>query len=153
MAERVKEMGLQYDFDHIVPANTFNAHRLIQYAKSKGLQDQAEERLFHAYFSEGKNIDDKTTLVSLAAEIGLDKGATQTVMNGDDFTEEVKLDLYTAHSIGIQGVPYFVFDDKYAVSGAQPSELFLGALTTTWKELHESNPSEEISNKQKMHPS
>jgi predicted DsbA family dithiol-disulfide isomerase len=138
MAERVKESGLHYDFDHIVPANTFKAHRLIQFAKSQGLQEQAEERLFHAYFSEGKNIDDISTLVSLGVDIGLDKVATNSVMISEGYTEEVKRDLYEAHSIGVQGVPFFVFNDKYAISGAQASEMFLGALTRTWKEMHES---------------
>jgi len=139
MAERVKELGLHYDFDHIIPANTFDAHRLIHFAKSKGLQDLAEERLFHAYFSEGKNIANKATLVSLGIEIGLEKASIESMLKGDEFTEDVKRDLYDAHSIGIQGVPYFVFNEKYAISGAQSSEMFLGALTTTWKEMHESD--------------
>jgi predicted DsbA family dithiol-disulfide isomerase len=137
MAERVKESGLHYNFDLIVPANTFNAHRLIQFAKSKGLQEQAEEKLFFAYFSEGRNIGDRSTLISLGTEIGLDREAANAVMNGNDFTEEVKQDLYEAHSIGIQGVPFFVFNDKYAISGAQASEMFLGALTRSWKEMYE----------------
>jgi predicted DsbA family dithiol-disulfide isomerase len=137
MAERVKESDLYYDFDKIIPANTFDAHRLIQYAKSQGLQEQAEERLFHAYFSEGKNIGDRTTLAMLGSEIGLDKGNTSSMLDGIQFTEEVERDLYEAHSIGVQGVPYFVFNSKYAISGAQASELFLGALSRTWKDIQE----------------
>jgi len=137
MAERVKESDLHYDFDKIIPANTFDAHRLLQYAKSKGMQDLAEERLFHAYFTEGINIGDKVALENLAEEIGLDKLDAATMLEGDQFTEEVQRDLYEAHSIGVQGVPYFVFQDKYAISGAQASEMFLGALNQTWKETQQ----------------
>lgn len=136
LAERVKEYGLQYEFDRIIPANTFDAHRLIQFAKTKGLQAQAEESLFHAYFSDGINIADHTALIALGREISLDIEETSSMLNGDEFTEEVRKDLYEAHSIGIQGVPYFVFNDKYAISGAQESSMFLGALTRTWNEMH-----------------
>jgi len=139
MAERVKEFDLLYDFDKIVPANTFHAHRLIQYAKSMGVQDAAEERLFHAYFTEGKDIGDLNVLAQLAEEIGLNKETTKDILESTKFTDEVKHDLYEAHTIGVTGVPYFVFHDKYAISGAQASEMFLGALNRTWKETQESH--------------
>ena len=129
-----KEVGLHYNFDKAVVANSFNAHRFIQLAKSKGKGDAAEEQLFKAYFIDGKNTDDQETLVSLGVEIGLDAAETKQVLESDAFTSEVKMDIYEAQQIGVRGVPYFVFDDKYAVSGAQPAETFLGALTQSFSE-------------------
>jgi len=129
-----KEVGLHYNFDKAVVANSFDAHRFIQLAKTKGKGDAAEEQLFKAYFIDGKNTDDQETLISLGVEIGLDATEIKQVLDGDAFTAEVKTDIYEAQQIGVSGVPYFVFDDKYAVSGAQPTETFLGALTQSFSE-------------------
>jgi protein disulfide-isomerase len=135
------EVGLHYDFDKAVIANSFDAHRLIQFAKTKGLGDAAEEVLFKAYFTEGKNIADHSVLVALGESIGLDKKETAEVIAGTAFTKEVKADGQVAQRIGINGVPFFVIENKYGISGAQPSELFLEALETSWKE---SQPAIEI---------
>lgn len=129
-----KEVGLHYDFDNVVMANSFDAHRLIQLAKTKGKGDAAEERLFKAYFTEGKNTADHDTLLQLGTEIGLDEQEVKNMLAGSDYADAVQRDEYEARQIGVRGVPYFVFNDKYAVSGAQPSETFLGALTQSFSE-------------------
>lgn len=129
-----KEVGLHYDFDKAVMANSFDAHRLIQLAKTKGKGDAAEERLFKAYFTEGKNTADHETLLQLGTEIGLDPQEIKDVLAGDAFGDAVHRDEYEARQIGVRGVPYFVFNDKYAVSGAQAPETFLGALTQAYSE-------------------
>lgn len=128
------EVGLQYDFDKAVVANSFDAHRLIQLAKANGKGDQVEERLFSAYFTEGKNIADHATLIELGAEAGLDPATIKDVLQGNQYTDEVQHDIYEAQQVGVTGVPFFVFDDRYAVSGAQPVDTFLEALNRAWSD-------------------
>jgi predicted DsbA family dithiol-disulfide isomerase len=123
-----REAGLEYDFSRAVVANSFDAHRLSHFAKLHGVQDAVEERLFKAYFTEGKNTADHETLVQIAAESGLDAGAVRTMLAGDAFAEDVERDIYEAQQVGARGVPFFVFNNKYAISGAQPSHLFLQVL-------------------------
>ena len=127
--------GLHYDFDRAIVANSFDAHRLIQLAKTKGKGDEMEERLFKAYFTEGKNTADHQTLAELGVDVGLNPEDVQNMLSGKSYTEEVEKDIYESRQIGVRGVPYFVFNDRYVVTGAQPSEMFLGALTTAWGEL------------------
>jgi predicted DsbA family dithiol-disulfide isomerase len=134
------EAGLEYDMDRAVVANSFDAHRLVQLAKKSGKGDAMEERLFRAYFTEGKNIADHATLLELAADIGLEKEQVEKVLASRAFTEEVEKDIYEAKQINVRGVPYFVFNDRYAVSGAQPSDTFAGALQAAWKEWEQQNP-------------
>ena len=128
------QAGLTFNFEKCVVANSFDAHRLIQFAKTKGMGDQAKERLLKAYFTDGANIDDRTTLLQLGTEIGLDKEETNHVLQTDAFTENVRSDEATAQRLGIRGVPFFVLDQKYSVSGAQMPETFLDALEQAWKE-------------------
>lgn len=125
-------VGLDFDFDKAVIANSFNAHRLIQLAKSMGLDNEMEEQLFIAHFIEGKNIDDQETLLSLGIAAGLEKAAIEIMLNSDSFTDEVRLDEKVAQQIGISGVPFFIINQKLAVSGAQPPETFLGAMNQAW---------------------
>ena len=129
VTQMAREEELQYDFDKAVVANSFDAHRLSHFAKKYGLQDAMEERLFKAYFTEGKNTADHETLVQLAVEVGLKKDDVQRMLAGNDFAGDVKKDIYEAYQVGVRGVPFFVFNGKYAVSGAQPTEIFLQALT------------------------
>ncbi|MGZ4033722.1 MAG: DsbA family oxidoreductase [Bacteroidia bacterium] len=131
-----KEVGLNYDFDKAIVANSFNAHRLIQFAKKSGKGSAAEERLFKAYFTEGKNIDDLQTLITLGLEIGLDRQETERVLTSAVYSEEVEKDIYEAQQVGVRGVPFFVLERKYAVSGAQDSAVFLDAMNKTWEETH-----------------
>lgn len=140
MAENV---GLNIDFGTNVPANSFDAHRLIHFAASKGLQDQAEEALFHAHFMEGKDIAKADVLIDIAKNLGLDAEETLAILKSDDFAEGVRYDIYESQQLGVRGVPYFVFDRKYALSGAQPIESFEGALQqsfTEWKAAQPSTP-------------
>jgi predicted DsbA family dithiol-disulfide isomerase len=129
-----QEVGLAYNLDQAVPANTFSAHRLTHLAKKHGLQDQAEERLFAAYFIEGRNIQDSAVLVALGQEIGLPEEEIRQVLASEAFADDVQRDLYEARQIGVRGVPFFVLNQKYAISGAQPSEVFLRALNQVWQE-------------------
>ena len=130
-----KEVGLNYNFDKAVVANSFDAHRLIQLAKKHGKGDAAEEQLFKAYFIEGKNTANHETLIALGTSIGLDAMEIENMLNGKDFAKEVLTDINEAEQIGVSGVPFFVFDRKYAVSGAQDSKVFLNTLTKAWREV------------------
>jgi predicted DsbA family dithiol-disulfide isomerase len=143
MHERVIQMaknaGLDYRFDKAIVANSFDAHRMIQLAKEKGLGDAAEEKLFHAYFTEGKDFGDHETLISIGKEIGLKEDEIKNALVSDVYAEKVKQDILDAADIGVQGVPFFVFDRKYAVSGAQPPEHFLQALNQSFGEWEKDN--------------
>ncbi|GAB4004426.1 DsbA family oxidoreductase [Spirosoma migulaei] len=134
------EVGLSYDFDKAVVANSWDAHRLIQLAKQHGLGDAAEERLFRAYFTEGRNTSDHATLLELGTEIGLDATDVEQLLNSNQFAEAVSRDIYEAQQVGARGVPFFVLDRRYAVSGAQQPETFLGALNKAWSDWEKTNP-------------
>ncbi len=134
LVETAKQEGLTYNFDKAVIANSFNAHRLIQLAKTKGLGDAAEERLFKAYFTEGENVSDTNTLIELGSDIGLDEAAIKHMLESEAFAQEVTDDIEKAKSYGISGVPFFVLNNKYGISGAQPAEIFLNSLQQAWDE-------------------
>jgi predicted DsbA family dithiol-disulfide isomerase len=136
MTQAAKEVGLDYQFDKAIPANTFLAHQLIHFGAHNGQQDAMKERLFAAYYHEGQNLNEVDTLVKLAAEIGLDADAARQALAAGTYANEVRRDEYEAQQIGVRGVPFFVFDDKYAVSGAQPSEVFAEVLDKVWEEAH-----------------
>jgi len=128
VTEMAESVGLTYDFDRAVVANSFDAHRLIQLAKQYHLGDAAEEALFKAYFIEGKNIADHGTLIILGALIGLNADVVQHMLSTNKFADAVQGDILEAQELGIRGVPFFVINNKYAVSGAQPMEVFLQTL-------------------------
>jgi len=128
MSERAARVGLRYDLGEAVPANTLDAHRLIHLAASHGLQDAAEERLFTAYMAEGADVGDRDTLVRLAGEIGLDAGEAAARLESGAFTDAVRADEREAGELGISGVPFFVIDRAYGISGAQPPEQILAGL-------------------------
>ncbi len=127
--------GLDYKMDKAVVANTFRSHRLLHLALAQGLQLEMKERLLKAYFIEGKNIDDVSILADLAKEVGI-TNAEETLKN-DNFTDQVKRDLMESKQIGIQGVPFFVFNGKYGISGAQESKVFAEAIEQSFKEWEE----------------
>ncbi len=128
MSSMAKGVGLDYNFEDMVETNTFKAHRLANYSKEFGLDQEMNERLLRAHFMEGLNIGDIETLGNLAAEVGLNKEETILMLKGDKYTEEVEMDKYEAKQLEISSVPFFVFNNKYAVQGAQPSEAFLEVL-------------------------
>ncbi len=129
-----KKVGLDFHFEKAVVANSFDAHRLSHLAKKHGKQNDLEEKLFLAYFTEGKNTADHSTLLQIAKKIGLDEKETTEVLNSNTYSAEVEQDIIEAQQVGVRGVPFFVIDRKYAVSGAQESETFLGALTKAYEE-------------------
>jgi predicted DsbA family dithiol-disulfide isomerase len=122
------EEGLNYDMDNAVVANSRNAHRLLHYAKSKGKQVEFKEALLLAYFEKGKNIDDLATLKELASNVGLDANEVGQVYSSPAYTEDVIKDIQRAQQIGVQGVPFFVINEKFALSGAQSTDTFKQAL-------------------------
>jgi predicted DsbA family dithiol-disulfide isomerase len=132
MTQRAAADGLEFRFDIIRGGNTFDAHRLLHLAKDHGLQPEMKERLLRATFTEGLPIADKPTLVRLATEAGLP--AAQAVLDGDAYTGAVRADEQQAARYGITGVPFFVADGKYAISGAQPPEVLLQLLRRAYAE-------------------
>src|SRR5690606_24807119 len=138
------EVGLTLDFEKSVLANSFNAHRLIQMAKSKGLGNEIEEALFKAHFEQGKNIDSQEELIVIGGSIGMDQNEIESMLKSEDFSYEVKQDELEARNIGVRGVPFFVFNDKFAVSGAQTPEVFLDTLGKAWEEFSKNNGGLEI---------
>lgn len=138
--EMASKAGLNYNMDKTISANSFNAHRLTHFAKSMGKQLDAEEKLFEAYFISGKNIDDITTLIELGKSIGLAQDELTKVLESDAYAGDVRRDIYEAQQIGVRGVPFFVFDRKYAVSGAQESDVFLQSLQKSYEEWKKNNP-------------
>jgi len=133
------KVGLVYDFDKAIVANSFNAHRLVHFAKHHDKQNEAEEQLFKAYFTDGKNTDDIATLIQLGSAIGLDAATLKTALETNMYAEDVKADIYEAQQIGVRGVPFFVFNRKYAVSGAQESPVFLQTLEKSFAEWRKEN--------------
>ena len=119
-----REEGLNFDFTQTVVANTKKAHRLLHLAKEKCKQDALKESLFQAYFIEGKNIDQQEVLLHCADSVGLDRDEAKQVLDLRNFDAAIDHDLYESRLIGVQGVPFFVFDRKFGISGAQPDEVF-----------------------------
>ncbi|NOV04327.1 DsbA family oxidoreductase [Paenibacillus planticolens] len=135
MVGQAQSVGLTYHFDTMVVTNTFDAHRLTQFAAKHNKMHEMTERLLKAYFTESKHIGDHETLAELAAEVGLDKNEVAAMLAGDDYTKEVRSDEQTASQLGARGVPFFVIDRKYGISGAQSSEVFLQAVQKAWEEV------------------
>lgn len=134
MTENAKRSGLDFHFEKAILANSFNAHRLLHLAKEYNLGNELKESLFKAYLTEGKNVNDWDTLTQIGLEIGLESQKIEQLVNTNKYTKEVRQDQQEAQTLGITGVPFFVFDNKYAVSGAQPTEVFLKTLEKTWAE-------------------
>ena len=137
MQDMADETGLTFNMDQAVVANSFDAHRFAHFAKDQGKGDAAEEALFKAYFTDGKNTDDHDVLVALGETIGLDTEKTRAVLESEQYANAVKHDISVSRNIGVQGVPFFVFNRKYAVSGAQPTDTFLDVLKKSWQEWNE----------------
>ncbi len=128
-----EQEGLQWQMDKVIPTATFDAHRLLQLAATVELQPQVMARLMQGYFAEGKNLSDRTTLAALAVEGGLDATQVEAVLASDQFAAAVRDDERLATEAGITGVPFFVIDRKYALSGAQPAATMARALDEAWQ--------------------
>jgi predicted DsbA family dithiol-disulfide isomerase len=126
--------GLKYRLDLTRPENSFDAQRLLHFAKTHDLQDEMKERLFAAYFTEGASIGDRETLIRLAKEVGLEGREVEAALEGGSFADDVRADEEQAVRLGISGVPFFVFAEKFGVSGAQPVETLLEVMERAWGE-------------------
>lgn len=126
--------GLDYDFDHLQHTKTLKAHELLHFAKTQGRQLELSERLFKAYFTEGRHVGRVDELVELAVDAGLDADAAREALDSGRFAADVQADIAQAGAYGINGVPFFVFDGKYGVSGAQPAEVFGQVLSQVAEE-------------------
>jgi predicted DsbA family dithiol-disulfide isomerase len=134
VADIAAQLGLVYNFHKAIPTNSFNAHRFSHFAKQLNLQGQAEERLYKAYFTEGRNIDDIPTLIQLGKEIGLAPREIKNALESDQFADEVRQDIRAGKQLGVTSVPHFIFDRKAKMSGAQDSKVFLAILEKTFAE-------------------
>ncbi|MEO7016102.1 MAG: DsbA family oxidoreductase, partial [Leifsonia sp.] len=130
-------VGLDYDFDILKHTNTVKAHELLHYAKAQGKQLEMAERLFLAYFTEGRHIGRVADLADLAASIGLDRAAVVAALESEQYLSDVRADQGHAQEYGIQGVPFFVIEGRYGVSGAQDPATFAQVLEQVWAERAE----------------
>ncbi|MDY0410394.1 DsbA family oxidoreductase [Virgibacillus soli] len=133
IADQARELGLDYQFEKMQPTNTFHAHRLVKYAEKVGKGNELVERLFHAYFTDAKLISNQDTLLQLASDIGLQRDKVEEILHANKFGKRVREEEEQAYEIGIQGVPFYIFNEKYAVSGAQPPEVFEQVLNQVWE--------------------
>jgi predicted DsbA family dithiol-disulfide isomerase len=134
VSQTAKEVGLVYNFNKAIPVNTLKAHQFIQFAKTQEKQDEAEEALFRSYFTEGKNLNDLSTLLEIGALIGLDKTMLANALENGAFISNIQADIFEAQHVGVRGVPFFLFNGKYVVSGAQDPKLFLETCQKSFEE-------------------
>jgi predicted DsbA family dithiol-disulfide isomerase len=120
-----REAELKIDLDKVIRTNTFHAHRLIHFAGENGRAMEMQSRLFQAYFKEGQHIGKKNVLTKLAAEVGID---SKEVMKSDLYAAEVRADEHKSQHMAINAVPFFLFEEKYSISGAQPPATFIGLM-------------------------
>ncbi|RCW50842.1 DsbA family oxidoreductase [Paenibacillus prosopidis] len=136
VAEQAAAVGLTFNFENMVETNTFDAHRVVQYANEQGKAKEMSERLFKAHFTDNENVGNRSTLAQLAAEVGLDADQVSEMLATSSYKDDVRNQEEEGNRLGIRGVPYYVFDRKYAVSGAQSPEVFLDTLNKAWEEKY-----------------
>lgn len=129
-----KSEGLIYNFDGMMFGDTEDAHTLLVAARKAGIADAVEERFYHGSITEGRSLFDRQQLVAMAVEAGMPKADAEAALENDDFRATVSDDEAHAQSIGLSGVPVFVMNEKYAISGAQAADNFLNALRQVWDE-------------------
>lgn len=134
LTSRGAQSGLDYRFEDVLMVNTLDAHRMIHLAKAHGQETAMVKRLFRAEFTDTLNLADHTVLADLAAELGLDRAEAVTALETGAYEKDIQADIATARQLGISGVPFFVFDNRRAVSGAQPIETFRKALDLIWQD-------------------
>ena len=139
-----EQAGIEFNFDHQKVANSYRAHLLLQLAATKNVANETEEALFKAQLIDGKNIDDEATLIEIGKSVSLTEAEIKAALESDDFGMEVTRDMMMASQMGISGVPFFVMNDKYGVSGAQPPHHLLEVLETSWKEFSEGDQGLQI---------
>lgn len=136
--------NIEMNFEKVVPVNTLKAHQLLQLAKSLDKGNEAKELLLSAYFTEGKNVSDIEFLKSIATKLYIDTESVQQIEK-NAFEDKVREDIYESRQIGMQGVPFFLFNEKYAVSGAQPIKIFEQTLEKAYAAWETSQPTISIS--------
>ncbi len=136
MSDTAAVEGWEFALEGARGGNTVDAHRLIHLGAEHGVEDAVKERLLRAYLTEGERIGDPETLARLAVDAGLDEAEVREVLGSDRYLDAVRADERQAHAYGISGVPFFVVDQKYGVSGAQPAEALLQVLDTAWTDAH-----------------
>ena len=141
--ENAKTEGLVYNYDIIQMTNTLDAHQLAKWANQFGKEDEITNRLMKAYFTEGMNLADHQVLANLAEEIGLNPEEALSILKNNTYKNQVIAEQTEARQIGVQGVPFFVLNRKYGISGAQQKEYFVQALNKIWEE---ENPLQTLNN-------
>lgn len=145
ISDQAKELGLDYDFDLMQHTNSFDAHRLTKFAIKEGKGNELVERLLKAYFEEGKLISNHSTLIEVAQDVGLNGEKARTILDSCKYTLHVRDDQDQALQMGVEGVPFFVFNETYALSGVQSIEVFMEVLDKVWEE-------ESLQSIQELHP-
>ncbi len=128
MEQMAQEAGVDFRFDTQILTNTFDAHRLVMFAKSKGYMHEMTERILRAYYSESRHIGDHDTLAALAEDVGLDYTEVKSMLASNDMADAVRADEQEAEQLNIRSIPFFLINRKYAISGAQPTEVFVQSL-------------------------
>lgn len=137
VTEMAANAGLDYDFETMKLTDTFPAHRVFQYADEEDKGTEYFNKLYEAFFLNGELISDAKVLTRIASEIGIDSDRVQEILDNEkEYDKDVVMDIYEAQQVGVQGVPFFVFNNKYAVSGAQPVESFEQVLTQVYEEFN-----------------
>lgn len=144
VTQTAKEAGLDYRFDQAQLVSSRKAHELMHFAKASNVGDEAKELLFKAFFTEGKNIADTDTLIEIGRAIGLDTSEVEAVLAEGKYAQAVQQDIQEARQLGVQGVPFFVFDRKYAVSGAQPVQAFSETFEKSFPAWQQANPAPSL---------
>lgn len=130
--QAANNVGITFNWEKVIIANTRKAHQMLHLAEKEGIQNELKELLFQAYFVDGKNIDDLDTLIDIGVQVKLNKNIIKHTLENNEFTEDVNNDINVSQQLGVTGVPFFVFNRKYAVSGAQSQEYFHQALETSF---------------------
>lgn len=145
MKQKGNDIGLEFNFDISIPTNTFDAHRFLHLAKSFGKQNEAEEALFEIHFRDGKHIGNHKVLIEVGQMLGIDMEVINNMLVSDQYAEAVRSDEKNGGELGIRGVPYFVINQKYGISGAQPVVHFKEVLSQAIREESSVIPSGENS--------
>lgn len=130
LTEQGSELGINFRFDIAKVVNSRKAHKVIQAAKKQGLQNEIEEAFFYAYFTEGKNLENPEVLAEIAKNTGINFMDISEIIQSEELEDAVNSDVYMAQQVGARGVPFFVFNDAYAISGAHGADTFLNVLKT-----------------------
>lgn len=136
VTEQAAAVGITFNIDGTVVTNTFDAHRTVHFASEQGKEKELSEKLFKAYFTDGENVGNRARLAELAGEAGLDAAAVAAMLETNEYGDAVRNEEEEGSRLGIRGVPFYIIDRKYAISGAQSPEVFLDTLNKAWEEKY-----------------